>query len=281
MANAFGKLYIVATPIGNLEDITLRAARVLREADLIAAEDTRKSARLLSHLGVKKPLISYYQHNQKKRDSQILPLLQSGENIALISDAGTPAISDPGTELVAQAVRAGIKVVAVPGPSALLAALVTSGLDTARFCFEGFLPRSKAARRKALAALADEPRTMIFYEAPHRLLPALEDFREVFGERQLAVGRELTKLFEETLRGTAEELIGHFRAHEPRGEFVLVAAGAPQKVLSAPDDRVLTAELRALLQTGLPRREAARLLGEKYALSSKKIYALGLEQEDG
>ncbi|MCL2817364.1 MAG: 16S rRNA (cytidine(1402)-2'-O)-methyltransferase [Clostridiales bacterium] len=275
-----GILYLVSTPIGNLEDITLRAVRVLREADLIAAEDTRKSARLLSHLGVKKPLLSYYRHNQKKRDSQILPLLQAGKNIALISDAGTPAVSDPGAELVAQAVQAGVKVVAVPGPSALLAALVTSGLDTARFCFEGFLPRGKAARRKALAALADEPRTMIFYEAPHRLLPMLEDLREVFGDRRLVVGRELTKLFEETLRGTAEELLAHFRAHEPRGEFVLMAEGASQKPLSVPDDELLAAELRELLHDGLPRREAARLLGEKYALPSKKIYALGLERED-
>ncbi|MCL2678604.1 MAG: 16S rRNA (cytidine(1402)-2'-O)-methyltransferase [Clostridiales bacterium] len=275
-----GSLYLVATPIGNLEDITLRAVRVLREADLVAAEDTRKSAQLLNHLGVKKPLLSYYQHNQKKRDAQILPLLQAGKNVALISDAGTPAISDPGGELVTQAIQAGITVIAVPGPSALLAALVTSGLDAGRFCFEGFLPRTKSARRKALAALAEEPRTMIFYEAPHRILQALEDMREFFGERRLSVGRELTKRFEETLRGTAEELITHFRAHEPRGEFVIVAAGAPQKAFFAPDDGVLSDELRELLQNGLARREAARLLGEKYGLPGKKIYALGLPKEE-
>ncbi|MDO4582047.1 MAG: 16S rRNA (cytidine(1402)-2'-O)-methyltransferase [Bacillota bacterium] len=273
-----GKLYLVATPIGNLEDISSRALRVLAEADIIAAEDTRVSGRLLAHFGVKKPLLSYYQHNALSRREELLDKLREGLNIALISDAGTPCISDPGADIAAAAIAAGIEVIAIPGASALLTALSISGLDSSAFVFEGFLPRAKAARRAKLAALCSEQRTLIFYEAPHRLRATLADIAAACGHaRRIAVCRELTKLHEQVLRLSVGEAIDYFSATEPRGEFVLVLAGA-EPAAADVDMRALERELVGLIEQGMGRKQAARLLAERYGISIKSVYGLGLKE---
>ncbi len=271
-----GILYLVATPIGNLEDITARALRVLAEVDLVAAEDTRVSGRLLHHFAIEKPLVSYYEQNKRAREGRLLAALQEGKNIALISDAGTPGLSDPGADLVKAAIRAGIEVVAIPGASALLTALTASGLEDGAFCFEGFLPRDGAARRKRLAALSNERRVLVFYEAPHRLCAVLEDMAAAFGPQRAAVAcRELTKLHEEKLRGTLAELQAHFHAVEPRGEFTLVIAGAADAPVSA-DAAEVAAAFQQLLAQGMPRRQAAREIATRYGVSAREIYAIGL-----
>lgn len=218
-------LVLVPTPIGNLDDITLRAKKVLAEVDAVIAEDTRVTGRLLQHLGIEKPLISFHINNEHRMVDQLVSRLQQGERFALASDAGTPAISDPGFLLVRAAVKAGVAVECLPGATAFVPALVVSGLPCERFVFEGFLPQKKG-RRTRLEALRNEERTMVFYESPHRVLRALQEFAEVFGaERQASASRELSKLHEETVRGTLAELVAHFTAQEPRGEFVVVVAG--------------------------------------------------------
>ncbi|HCN13455.1 MAG TPA: 16S rRNA (cytidine(1402)-2'-O)-methyltransferase [Alistipes sp.] len=220
-----GKLYVVPTPVGNLEDMTFRAIRVLKEADLILAEDTRTSGILLKHFDIKNHLISHHKFNEHGTSAGIVERLKGGANIALISDAGTPGISDPGFLLVRTCVEAGIEVETLPGATACIPALVQSGFPCDRFCFEGFLPQKKG-RAKRLQALADEERTMIFYESPYRVVKCLEQLAELFGpERRVSVSRELTKKFEQTLRGTIAEVLDRFRASEPRGEFVLVVEG--------------------------------------------------------
>jgi 16S rRNA (cytidine1402-2'-O)-methyltransferase len=219
------KLFLVPTPIGNLEDITLRAIRILNEVDLILAEDTRKTGHLLRHLNIEKRMFAHHQHNEHKTTDEISRRLQAGENIALVTDAGTPGISDPGFLLVRACVKAGIEVECLPGATALVPALVNSGLPADRFCFEGFLPQKKG-RQTRLQALKEESRTMVFYESPHRFLKALEQFLEVFGAiRQASVSRELTKMFEETRRGTFPELIAYFGAKTIKGEIVIVVEG--------------------------------------------------------
>ena len=219
-----GKLYLVPTPIGNLEDITLRAIRILKEADLILAEDTRTSA-LLKHFEIDKKVYAHHQHNEHKASSEIVRFLKEGQNVALISDAGTPAISDPGFFLVREALKHDIHIECLPGATAFVPALVNSGLPSDRFTFEGFLPVKKG-RQTRLRELADEDRTMIFYESPHRLLKTLEEFSHTFGEGRLAsVSRELTKVFEETVRGTLPEIKAHFETNVLRGEFVIYVAG--------------------------------------------------------
>lgn len=222
------KLYIVPTPIGNLDDITLRAVTVLREADFILAEDTRTTSFLLRHLGIEKRLYSHHKFNEHATVEMVAASIAEGRDAALVSDAGTPGISDPGFLLVRTCVEAGIEVETLPGATALIPALVQSGFPCDRFCFEGFLPQKKG-RMRHLEALAAEERTMVFYESPYRVVKCLEQFAEVFGpERRVAVSRELTKKFAETVRGTVAELLEHFRAHEPKGEFVLVVAGKPK-----------------------------------------------------
>ncbi len=222
------KLYIVPTPIGNLDDITLRAVNVLREVDFILAEDTRTSSVLLKHLGIEKRLYAHHKFNEHATVRMVAESIASGRDAALVSDAGTPGISDPGFLLVRTCIEAGIEVETLPGATAFVPALVQSGFPCDRFCFEGFLPQKKG-RNKQLQALADESRTMIFYESPYRIVKCLEQFGEVFGEdRQISVSRELTKKFEETVRGTISEVLAHFREHAPRGEFVLVVAGKPK-----------------------------------------------------
>ncbi len=222
-----GKLYLVPTPIGNLEDITFRAIRVLKEADVVLAEDTRNSAPLLKHFGIEKRLFSHHQHNEHSSTLEVIRFLKEGKSVALISDAGTPAISDPGFLLVRAALKEGLDVECLPGATAFVPALVNSGLPADRFVFEGFLPVKKG-RQTRLRHLADESRTLIFYESPHRVIKTLDEFIGVFGaERQASVSRELTKLFEETVRGTLQEVKLHFETHTLKGEFVLVVAGKP------------------------------------------------------
>lgn len=217
---------LVPTPVGNLDDMTLRAAKVLREVDAVIAEDTRVSGRLLQHLGVDKPLISFHSNNEHRMVEQLVRRLTAGEHFALVSDAGTPGISDPGFLLVREAIRAGVSVECLPGATAFVPALVISGLPCERFVFEGFLPQKKG-RRTRIEALVGEERTMVFYESPHRLLRCLQELGTAFGgSRAGAVSRELSKMHEETVRGNLDELIAHFTAHEPRGEFVIVVAGA-------------------------------------------------------
>ena len=224
-----GMLYLVPTPIGNLGDISLRCRETLESADFIAAEDTRVTLKLLNHLGIKKSLVSYYEHNKATKGDRIVDRILAGETCALVSDAGSPAISDPGEDLVKQCAEAVITVCAIPGPCAAITALSISGQSTGRFCFEGFLSTAKKSRREHLDALRTETRTMIFYESPYRVVKCLEQFAEVFGaDRAVSVSRELTKKFEQTVRGSVAEVLGHFRATEPRGEFVIVVAGKPK-----------------------------------------------------
>ena len=230
------KLYIVPTPIGNLDDITLRAVNVLREVDFILAEDTRTTSFLLRHLGIEKKLHSHHKFNEHATVKMVAGSIAAGRNAALVSDAGTPGISDPGFLLVRTCVEAGIEVETLPGATALVPALVQSGFPCDRFCFEGFLPQKKG-RAKQLQSLADEERTMVFYESPCRVVKCLEQFAEVFGsERRVSVSRELTKKFEQTVRGTVAEVLEHFRTTEPKGEFVIVLAGKPKPKRELPDE---------------------------------------------
>ncbi len=255
-------LYIVPTPIGNLGDVSERAAKTLAEVDFIAAEDTRVTLKLLSHLGIKKPLVSYYEYNKAQRGAQILARVVSGETCALVTDAGTPAVSDPGELLVTQCADAGVPVVALPGPCAAVCALSASGLPTGRFCFEGFLPVNKKQRREHLEALKGEQRTMIFYEAPHKLASALSDLHAAFGDRRVTLARELTKLHEEYVRTTLALAAALYEEKIPRGEFVLVVEGAPKPPPEPPRAQELdlsrTAKdvLSEAKQLGVSRNEA-------------------------
>ena len=222
-------LYIVPTPVGNLEDITLRALKVLHEADLILAEDTRTSGLLLKHFDIKRPMQSYHKFNEHQTVQRIVERLQAGEQVAVVSDAGTPGISDPGFLVAREAIKAGIDVTCLPGATAVIPALVGSGLPCDKFCFEGFLPQKKG-RQTRLQQLAAEPRTMVFYESPHRVVKALQQFIEVFGpERPVAVCREISKIHEEYIRGSLAEALAHFTEHEPRGEFVIIVAGRDEE----------------------------------------------------
>ncbi len=227
-----GILYVVPTPVGNLEDITYRALRILKEADLILAEDTRTSGNLLRHFEIKNAMQSYHKFNEHQTVSRVVERLRAGETVAVVSDAGTPGISDPGFLVVREAIKAGIEVCTLPGATAFVPALVSSGLPCDKFCFEGFLPQKKG-RQSRLEALREEQRTIVFYESPHRLLKALVQMAECFGgERQVSVCREISKLHEESVRGTLAEAIAHFEAHEPKGEFVIVLAGCEPPVKS-------------------------------------------------
>ncbi|MDK2821791.1 MAG: rRNA (cytidine1402-2-O)-methyltransferase [Clostridia bacterium] len=267
-----GRLYLVATPIGNLEDITFRAVRILKEVDLIAAEDTRRTRELLSYYDIHTPLTSYHKHNISTKTSYLLNLLQDGKEIALVSDAGLPGINDPGEELVKLASDNGILVVPVPGANAALTALVASGLPSGRFCYEGFLSRSKKNRRRQLEALANESRTIIFYEAPHRLIDTLTDMEKVWGLRQIAVCRELTKKFETIWRGTIIEALEHFRENPPRGEITLVVQGAEPSPLPEYNPVRAVEEVEELESKGINRKEAMKTVARQYGKSRREIY---------
>jgi len=270
-----GILYVVATPIGNLEDITARALRILGEVDLIAAEDTRHSRKLLNHFGIRKPLLSCHEHNEQQRQAELVNRLLAGAKVALISDAGTPAIADPGYRLVCACHAAAIAVVPVPGPSALVAALSAAGVPTDRFVFEGYLPARAAARAACLEGLRHEPRTVVLYETPHRLLAALAAIAAVWGgERPLVVARELTKLHEELFRGTASEALAHFGKAQVRGELVLML---PPFAVAAPERDPL-AMLRELLADGkLSRKAAVKQVARESGLAGAEVYRLSLE----
>jgi 16S rRNA (cytidine1402-2'-O)-methyltransferase len=272
-----GILYIVATPIGNLEDITFRALRVLREVDAIAAEDTRHTQILLSHHDIHTPLTSYHEHNEKTKAQELVTRLARGKNIALVSDAGTPAISDPGFRLVVQAIRAGVRIIPIPGASALTAVLSATGLPTDRFVFEGFLPAKKKLRRERLQTLRDETRTLIFYEAPHRLKDTLDDIHELLGNREAVLAREVTKIHEEFLRGPVSALVRELGSGDVRGEVTLIISGSAGE--SRVNEDLLKAEIRELKGQGLRVKEIAEVLGEKFGYSKKDIYRLALHGE--
>ncbi len=267
-------LYIVATPIGNLEDVTQRAIRVLKEVDLIAAEDTRHTRKLLAHYGIAAKLDSYYDEVEAEKAPLLVKELKNGKSIALVSDAGTPTLSDPGFRLVREAVRAGVSVIPVPGPSALLAVLSVSGLPTDRFVFEGFLPSKKRERRERLQSLRLEERTLVFYEAPQRLRATLADMLELFGDRELVLGREVTKLFEEFVRGRISEVITAIDRKEPRGEITLVVGGSAGENIPLEDE--IKTEIQGLLRQGLRVKEIAEILGEKFFYPKRDIYRLAL-----
>ncbi len=269
-----GTLYVVTTPIGNLEDLTLRAIRILSEVGLIAAEDTRQSRKLLTHLGISKRLVSYNQHNAAARTPRLLDTLLT-EDVALVTDAGVPAISDPGADLVRAATDQGINVIAIPGPSAVTTALSVSGMGGDSFRFVGFPPRARKARRALLTTLEPETSTLVFFESPHRVRATLEDFAAVLADRTIAVCRELTKLHEEVFRGTSAEALAHF--DNPRGEFVIVVHGAPpRKDVELDEDGVRTA-LAALKAQGQTRRDAVAQVTDAFAVSKREAYRLWLE----
>ncbi|KAB7623847.1 16S rRNA (cytidine(1402)-2'-O)-methyltransferase [Alkalilimnicola sp. S0819] len=278
MSNTAGTLYVVATPIGNLEDISARALRVLAEVDLIAAEDTRHSGRLLSHYGIDTPLSSLHEHNEPAKVPGLLRRLQAGERLALISDAGTPLVSDPGYRLVSAARDAGLAVTPVPGASSITAALSVAGLPTDRFCFEGFLPPKAAARQRRLQALVQEPRSLVFLESSHRIQGALDDLLAVFGaERPAALARELTKFYETVRRAPLGELRDWLLAEpeQRKGEFVLIVQGAPEAERQADEEEAR--RVMALLLPLLPVKKAAQAAAGITGLARNRLYELGLE----
>ena len=268
-----GMLYLVPTPIGNLGDISIRCRETLEQADFIAAEDTRVSWKLLNHLGIKKSLVSYFEHNKAEKGNMIVERILAGETCALVSDAGSPAISDPGEDLVRQCAEAGITVCAIPGPCAVITALSISGQSTGRFCFEGFLSTAKKSRREHLESLQKEERTMIFYEAPHKLCATLEDMASVFGnDRPISLCRELTKLHEEVVRTTLGDAIQKYTETPPKGEFVLVVAGAApeEKVTATAEDGA--ARALELMESGMSRKDAARQAAKELGLQKNLVY---------
>lgn len=274
-----GMLYLVPTPIGNLGDISTRARETLEAADFIAAEDTRVTLKLLNHLEIKKSLVSYYEHNKTFKGSRIVDRILAGETCALVSDAGSPAISDPGEDLVKQCAEAGITVCAIPGPCAAITALSISGQSTGRFTFEGFLSMSKKSRREHLDSLRDEKRTMIFYEAPHKLLNTLEDMSEVFGaDRPISLCRELTKLHEEVVRTTLGEAVSKYTENAPKGEFVLIVAGAPEIKVEEASPADAAARVAQLMEQGLSRKDAIKQTAKELGLPKNVVYAAALEE---
>ncbi|MCB6366054.1 16S rRNA (cytidine(1402)-2'-O)-methyltransferase [Intestinibacillus massiliensis] len=275
-------LYLVATPIGNLGDLSPRAAAVLGEAAFIAAEDTRVSQKLLRHLGLHKPMVSYYEHNRRQRGEEILARLLAGESCALVTDAGTPAVSDPGEDLVALCAAHGVPCIPVPGACAAVCALAASGLPSGRWCFEGFLSVNKKARREHLAALQNETRTMIFYEAPHKLRATLTDLAAAFGEgRRLSLSRELTKLHEETLRMTLGEAVRFYAEQAPRGEFVLVVEGCPADDTEAEGDAAFALaldEVRQRVAAGETLKDAVKFASAARGVKKNALYQRALEE---
>jgi 16S rRNA (cytidine1402-2'-O)-methyltransferase len=270
-------LYLVPTPIGNLGDISIRCRETLEQADFIAAEDTRVSLKLLNHLGIKKSLVSYFEHNKAQKGNVILDRILAGETCALVSDAGSPAISDPGEDLVRQCAEAGITVCAIPGPCAVITALSISGQATGRFCFEGFLSTAKKSRREHLESLVSEQRTMIFYEAPHKLLTTLEDMAETFGaDRPISLCRELTKLHEEVVRTTLGGAIEKYTEQPPKGEFVLVVAGAKPEVKELPTEADAASRVKALMEQGLSRKDAIKQTAQELKLPKNVVYDAAL-----
>ncbi len=272
-----GTLYIVGTPIGNLEDITFRAIKTLQKVDLIAAEDTRHTGKLLQHFQIETPQLSYHQHNEQSRIPELIEKLSQGKNIALVTDAGMPGISDPGYELVKACVEANISVVPIPGVTASITALSASGLPTKKFIFIGFLPTKIKLRQEQLEKLSNSLETIVLYESPYRILQTLEDLEKVLGkDRKIVLARELTKLHEEFWRGTVEQAIIHYQNHQPKGEFTIVIAGAEPE-LPVLSEETIKQELQELFAQGISRSQASRQLAEKINLSRRKIYQIALK----
>jgi 16S rRNA (cytidine1402-2'-O)-methyltransferase len=272
-----GRLYLVGTPIGNLGDMTFRAVETLKEVDFIAAEDTRVSRKLLTHFGISKPMVSYYEHNRQESGVQIVNRIAAGESCALVTDAGMPAISDPGSELVKWCAEAGIEVLAIPGASAVTSAVALSGLNSSRFCFEGFLSVNKQSRREHLESIKKEKRAMVFYEAPHKLRATLSDLAETFGkDRKISLCREITKIHEECIRTTLGEAMNYYEETEPRGEFALVIEGSSeQESKPGPEDAVARALL--LVKEGMTARDAARITAQETGISKNILYKALIE----
>ena len=280
-----GKLYLCATPIGNLEDITVRALRILKEADLIAAEDTRNSIRLLNHFEIKTPLTSYHEYNKIEKAYVLVEKMKAGENIALITDAGTPGISDPGEDLVRICYEEGIEVTSVPGAAACITALTMSGQKTRRFAFEAFLPRDKKERAKVLKEMENETRTLIVYEAPHHLLKTLKELYQTLGERSVTVCRELTKKFEETRKSTLSETIAFYETAEIRGEFVLVIEGKSRQEIQKEtqrswEERSLDEHMAVYTEKGLDKKAAMKAVAKDRGVSRREIYNLLLKENE-
>ncbi|WP_028845585.1 16S rRNA (cytidine(1402)-2'-O)-methyltransferase [Thermodesulfovibrio thiophilus] len=272
-----GRFYIVSTPIGNLDDITLRALETLKKVDFIACEDTEHSLKLLNYYGIKKSLISYWSEKEKVRAEEIINKIKSGHSVALITDAGTPGISDPGAVIIQRAIEENIEIIPVPGPTALITALSISGLSSEEFTFIGFLPVKQAQRRKKLLELSSEKRTLVFYEAPHRILQSLHDMLEVLDDRRACIARELTKMFEEVLRGRLSELIEKLENSKIAGEYVIIVEGiteTPQTV-----DEALK-EVKELMKKGKGRKEAVKIIAELYGLSKKELYEKSLKMDE-
>lgn len=270
-----GILYIVATPIGNLEDITLRALRVLKEVDAIAVEDTRHSLKLLNHYGISKPLISYWSEKEKVKAEEIINRLKSGLSIALISDAGTPGISDPGSLLIRRAIDEAIDIIPVPGPSAFVVALSVSGLPTDEFVFVGFLPQKKSQRQKKLKELSFLQMTLIFYEAPHRLIESLLDMLEILGNRKVSLIKEITKIHEEIIRGDIKEVTEILKNKKIAGEYVIVVEGMKEKALTMEE---ALSEIKILMKKGKGRKDAVKIVADEYGISKKELYERSLQK---
>ncbi len=271
-----GTLYICATPIGNLEDITIRTIRILGQVDLIAAEDTRHTIRLLNHLDIKKPLTSYHEHNIREKGVELIEKLNKGTNIALVSDAGMPGISDPGTDLISQAIQSSIPVVALPGATASITALVVSGLNTDKFIFEGFLSSKKSHRKEELEKIKTYKKTTIIYESPHRILNTLKDISDIMGDRKLSISRELTKKYEETFRGTAIEALEKFGEGKVRGEFVIVLEANSQEEKSEEID--IRQALDRYINLGYSNKQAVKIVSSEYNIPKNLVYAESLKE---
>jgi 16S rRNA (cytidine1402-2'-O)-methyltransferase len=272
-----GILYICPTPIGNLEDITLRTLRILKEVDLIAAEDTRHTIKLLNHYEIKKPLISYHEHNKVVKGDILIEKLKNGTNIALVTDAGMPGISDPGEDIIRLSIENRIKVIALPGATASITALVLSGLSTDKFVFEGFLPSKKKDRIKELERLKTEERTIILYEGPHRILALLEDMEEVLGNRQISISREMTKIYEETFRGTVNEALDKFKKEKPIGEFVLIIKGAEITKEDLYESITIKEHIKYYMEEGYTKKEAVKKVAELRNIPKNVVYKESIE----
>jgi len=276
-----GILYLVSTPIGNLEDITLRAIRILKEVDIIAAEDTRQTLKLLNHFEIKNTLTSFFRHNEDKKGEYIVSELLEGKNVALVSDAGTPAISDPGEELVKMAIESGVKVVPVPGAVAATSALIVSGLPTGRFTFEGFMPMNKKNRRERLLELKDEIRTMVFYEAPHKIRYTLKDMYEAWGDREVSLAREMTKIHEEVIRGKLSEIINKFEQEPPRGEFVIIIDGSKEEkvIINFWEEMSIAEHVDYYINQGIKNMDAMKKVAADRAMTKREVYDIYLEKK--
>lgn len=279
---AYGKLYLVPTPIGNLKDITLRALEVLQNADIIAAEDTRQTLKLLNHFNIKKKLYSYHQHNEQGQSENIITKLAEGLNIALVSDAGTPGISDPGSVIVAKCIEKGIAFEVLPGATAITTAVVYSGLDTTKFLFRGFLPRENKDRKIIIEEIINAKETLVFYEAPHRLLDTLTYLKDSLGNRKIAACRELTKLHEEIVRGSIEDCINHFVEKRPRGEFVLVVEGKSEEEIKAEkealwSDLTIQDHILKTIESGIDKKQAIKIVAKERNLPKNEVYKYSTE----